>query len=109
MWTGIEACASTLCASLPCYYPLMSQIALGFETLMASLFSVFSNSTAGYSRSRSRSGKSAKNQHPWQEASSEENINSRSEYVKTVIEAGVRRDSASELEMGKIKVETTMQ
>ena len=51
MWSGIEACASTICANLPCYGPLLRKIPSA-RFIAASIRAVFT-SARGLFTSRS--------------------------------------------------------
>ena len=49
MWSGIEACASTICANLPCYAPLLKR-GPSVRYLLASLRSVLKSPHSLFSR-----------------------------------------------------------
>lgn len=102
MWSGIEACASTICANLPCYGPLLGR-ARSIESIIASLRSFFSvgstrPSTGAPSKKKSAHGPSASTENMvWLEAG-----------VENYIEGGGPRTASGELgpdvELGTIKV-----
>ena len=100
MWSSIEACASVICASLPCYAPLLKKGGrLGL--LIASVRSVFSLPRKGSSRSVSSKRSMQK------ETSSSERIIAE----PTIIEFGTREDikaggRVADMEMGQIRLKT---
>ena len=49
MWSGIEACASTVCANMPCYAPLLTRGHV-LEYLVNSIQSLLSRSVGRFSR-----------------------------------------------------------
>jgi hypothetical protein len=102
LWSGIEACASTICANLPLYSPFITR-SRDLETIVSSIRSkfVFGTSNGSY-----RSHKNSRNA---QMSASSENIVRSAAAVETHIEGGIHRDvSESELEMGTINVRTTV-
>ncbi|MCJ1432687.1 hypothetical protein MMC27_002044 [Xylographa pallens] len=103
MWSGIEACASTICACLPCCTPLLGN-ARGLEALFASVKSKFS----AYSTPSSRSRQSAQ-QLKRMGSSTEDIISGRTGRVRTSIEGGTERDiSERHFNMGEVVVHTTV-
>lgn len=101
MWSSIEACASVICANLPCYAPLLKK-AGSISILFTSLRSMFS-SRKDLLHSGSSTGSMPK------DTSSTEKIIP----CPTVIESGTnggfkRDDRASDMELGHIRRETTM-
>ncbi|KAK3176372.1 hypothetical protein OEA41_007695 [Lepraria neglecta] len=102
LWSGIEACASTICANLPLYSPFITR-SRNLETIVSSFRSKF---FFGTSNSSYRSHKNSRNA---QMSSSSENIVKPAAAVETHIEGGMHRHMPeSELEMGTINVRTTV-
>ena len=100
MWSGIEACASVICANLPCYGPLLSKTK-GLKLSLGSLQSRISlrGRVRNHSLSASKRPKRSK-------SSSRENIIAAQYGVENNIEGiGPRQVSESELETGRIKVQ----
>ena len=97
MWSSIEACASVICASLPCYAPLLKK-AGSIGTLFTSLRSVFSLPKKNFSSPVSSKRSTQK------ETSSLEKIIPNT----TDIESGTQDDikgggRATEIKMGRIR------
>ena len=97
MWSSIEACASVICASLPCYAPLLKK-AGGIGTLFTSLRSVFSLPKKSLSSSVSSKRSTQK------ETSSFDKVLP----SPTVIESGTQEDikgggRVTDVEMGSIR------
>ena len=100
MWSGIEACASTVCANLPCYEPLLKrgpslryllvQIQSAFTTRLSLIFH------RGNSFQRSASTESFAN-------------DPHAPHSTTTVETGGRGgEGGLDLELGVIRVETTI-
>ena len=111
MWSGIEACASTICANLPSYGPLITK-SRDLEYMVSAIRSRLSPRSHGHHTSSSvRPHKSSKGT---QLSSSSERI-VEPVFVpgtSTRIEGGVRdkhRVPDTELEMGRINVSTIVQ
>lgn len=100
MWSSIEACASVICANLPCYAPLLAPLlkkAGSIGVLFTSLRSMFSLSKKDSFRSVSSKKSTQK------ETSSSEKIIPN----PTVIESGTKEDTkysgrGTDMEMGRI-------
>lgn len=108
MWSGIEACASTICACLPCYAPLMGTVP-GIDSLFASFRSVFFSKRYNSGSSTSRSRPSAAARRSGNSTSSTENIVSNPgghPSVKTSIRRADTDDRLrrEEFKMGEIMV-----
>ena len=102
MWSSIEACASVMCASLPCYAPLLKKVG-SLGTFVMSVRSVFSLPRKDSSRSVSSKRSMQK------ETSSSERIIPK----PTVIEFSTQEDikggaRGTDMEMGQIRLETLM-
>lgn len=101
LWSGIEACASTICANLPIYSPLITK-SRTMESIVTSFRSKF---FPGSNNSSYRAGKHSKGV---QLSSSSENIVKQGPGVETIIEGGRHQSiPENELEMGTINVRTT--
>jgi len=96
MWSGIEACASIVCANLPCYTAFVGMN--GYRVFLNSFTSLFSFTSR--SNSWKRSGKAS------HDTSSSENIVDNG--VKTDIQVVEQYIPNPDLEMGTINVKTTM-
>lgn len=97
MWSSIEACASVICASLPCYAPLLNK-AGSIGTLFTSLRSVFSLPKKSFSSSVSSKRSTQK------ETSSVEKMIP----DPTVVESGTQEETkgagrGTDVEMGRIR------
>lgn len=112
MWSGIEACASTICANLPSYGPLMTK-SRDLEYMVSAIRSKLSPHSrhSHHHSSRPHHNKSSKGT---QLSSSSERIVDPVGSVpgtSTRIEGGVRDQYGgppeTELEMGRINVSTT--
>ena len=103
LWSGIEACASTICANLPIYSPFITK-SRNLESIVASLRSrFFLGSNNNSYRSRKARGV--------QLFSSSEDIVKQTPgaRVETIIEGGRHHlHEENELEMGTINVRTTL-
>lgn len=105
MWSSIEACASVICASLPCYAPLLKKGgSLGsFVIGMRSLFSLSR-------KDRSHSASSKPSMQKGASSSSSERIISE----PTSIDSSTRDDikgsgRGTDMEMGQIRLETAVE
>lgn len=110
MWSGIEACASTICANLPSYGPLITK-SRDLEYMVSAIRSKLSPHS--HHRSRSSGGRPHKSSRGTQLSSSSEHIvdSVLAPATLTTIEGGVRdkhRLPDTELEMGRINVSTTV-
>ena len=100
MWSGIEACASTVCANLPCYAPLLKR----GPSLRYILGQIQSAITTRLSLIFHRGNS-------FQESASTERFANEPHAPRstTTVETGVRRaEGELDLELGEIRVETTM-
>lgn len=104
MWSSIEACVSVICASLPCYAPLLKKAgSLGpFVIGMRSLFSLSK-------KDRSRSASSKQSMQKGASSSSSERII----LEPTSIESSTRDDTkgsgrGTDMEMGQIRLKTVV-
>ena len=102
MWSGIEACASTICANLPSYGPFLTK-SRNLESIVSSFRSRLTPHGNSYSRSR-RQQKHSRGPQP---SSSSENI-VKPPFVETVIVGGGPYAPDADLEMGRINVHTTV-
>lgn len=103
MWSGIEACASTICANLPCYAPLLKR-GPSLSYIFTTLRSLFTSPRSLFSRRNSPKG-------TFEESTSTERFASEPEVPRntTIVEGGIRRQKhESDLELGQIRVETTV-
>jgi len=102
LWSGIEACASTICANLPLYSPLITKS----RTLESIVTSFRSKLFPGSNNNSYRARKYSKGV---QLSSSSENIVKQGPGVETIIEGGRHHSiPENELEMGTINVRTTL-
>ena len=98
MWSGIEACASTICANLPSYGPLITK-SRDLEYIVSAIRSKLSPHSHPHHRSHTQKT---------QLSSSSEHIIVDSA-LRTTIEGGVRDgDGDGGVEMGRIEVSTTV-
>ncbi|KAG6988933.1 hypothetical protein G7Y79_00067g095480 [Physcia stellaris] len=103
MWSGIEACASTICANLPSYGPLITK-SRDLEYIVSAI--------------RSKLSPHSHPHHNTHKGSRGTQLSSSSEHIivdsalRTTIEGGVRdgdgREGGVEMEMGRIEVSTTV-
>lgn len=102
MWSGIEACASTICANLPCYGAIVGK-ARRFKPILSSFYSKFSKGMNSTFRIRHKEWSSQKIM------ASADNVVTWPSGVDTVIAGPSEGDrSTTELEMGKIRVQTEL-
>lgn len=102
MWSGIEACTSTICANLPCYGSILGK-ARRLEPIASSLRFKLSKGMNSTFRLRPKRWSSQ------QTLSSSESFTAWPKGVETVIEGPSAHDRPpSELEMGKIRVQTRL-
>lgn len=106
MWSGIEACASTLCANLPCYGSL-----LGRARSITSIVPVFS-SFLSIRTTRNSGGASSRGKSAHSPSASRENILWLETRVENVIEGGAlgaaSRGEGRNVELGSIRVDNSI-
>lgn len=104
MWSGIEACASVICANLPCYVSIVGK-ASRFKAVVFSFCSKLSESM----NSKFRLSSKAKEWPSQKITSSAEKIVTWPVGVETVIARSSEGDrTTTELEKGKIRVQTRL-
>lgn len=102
MWSGIEACASTICANLPCYGFIVGKVR-SFKPTVSHILSKLSSGMSPTFRFRLKGWSSQ------QTTVSAENFITSPRGVETVIEGPSERYRATtELEMGEIRVQTRL-
>lgn len=100
MWSGIEACASTICVNLPCYGFIVGKVR-SFRPTVSHILSKLSSGMSPTFRFRLKGWSSQ------QTTVSAENFITSPRGVETVIEGPSERYRATtELEMGEIRVQT---
>ncbi|CAF9941013.1 hypothetical protein IMSHALPRED_002251 [Imshaugia aleurites] len=103
MWSGIEACASNICANLPCYAPLLRR--------GPSLEHVFATLRSALKLPRSLLSRRSSPRTTFQETTSTERLANEPEVLRnfTTAEGGIHRPKHNnDLELGQIRVETTV-
>ena len=103
MWSGIEACASTICANLPCYAPLLKR-GPSLSNIFTTLRSLLTSPRSLFSRHNSPDN-------TFQESPSTERFANEPEVPRntTTVEGGIRRQKhESDVELGQIRVEITV-
>ncbi|KAH8689928.1 hypothetical protein BGW36DRAFT_432893 [Talaromyces proteolyticus] len=109
MWSGIEVCASVLCANLPCYGPLISRArnASPISQTITSFFSIRPSRRLRSDRLRSDSLKRTSVQSP---SASRENILGLKSATENIIESRNLGDTPSDglnMELGGIRVDNS--
>ena len=98
MWSGIEACASTICANLPCYGPLLKR-SPSFRYLFASIRSAFTSPRGFFSRR-------TPSKNTYQETNSTEGFAKEPgvSYNSTIVEGNIHGSTHEpDIELGQMK------
>lgn len=102
MWSGIEACASTTCANLPCYGAVLGK-ASKLKPIFSSIISKLTKGTNSTFRFKQKEWPSQ------QISASAENIVAWPRGVETRIAGPCEGDrTTTEVEMGRIQVQTRL-